>query len=38
MVKSRLDEMYDTSLLDVKFEMNPIDKVNGVTILVFFIL
>lgn len=27
MVKSRIEGMVDTSLLDIKFEMNPIDKV-----------
>lgn len=27
MVKSRIGGMVDTSLLDIKFEMNPIDKV-----------
>lgn len=27
MVKSKIGELIDTSLLDIKFEMNPMDKV-----------
>ena len=32
MVKSRLDSIVDETLLDIKFEMNPIDKVTQLSI------